>query len=79
MIRFLLICLISIALVAPPTADAMGIMKNLWDALTNQLGLDRGGVPKVKPRCGYTDNPKYESRLPRHLYQPVMHIQADGF
>ena len=79
MIRFLSICIISIALVSPSSADAFGLMKYVWDGINNQLGLDRGEIPKVKKRCRFADNKQYEKRIPRHTYRPVFHLQAEGF
>jgi hypothetical protein len=79
MIRYLLICIICMALISPSSADAFGIMKYVWDAVNNQLGLDRGEIPKVKQRCRFADNKQYEKRIPRHTYRPVFHLQAEGF
>ena len=79
MARFILIYFIIIAILVPSSADAFGLMKYIWDGINNQLGLDRGEIPKVKQRCRFADNKQYEKRIPRHTYRPVFHLQAEGF
>jgi hypothetical protein len=79
MTRFILICLVCFALITPSPANAFGFMKYIWDGINNQLGLDRGEIPKVKQRCRFADNKQYEKRIPRHTYRPVFHLQAEGF
>jgi hypothetical protein len=75
----ILIGIILLALVAPPNSHAFALFQYLYDGLFNQLGLDRGGIPKVVPN-------RYE-RPPIPQYYPApkadqhdrIHIQAEGF
>jgi len=70
---------ILLALVAPPTSHAFALFQYLYDGLFNQLGLDRGGIPKVVP------NRLQQPPIPQHYpgpkgqQEPRIHIQAEGF
>lgn len=73
------IILILILMAAPVDSHAFGLFKWTWDAVANQLGLDRGPIPKVAPKpylqsCDGSNNP-----LPKNQPRPFYYIQADGF
>ncbi len=75
-----IVFLLVIALLTVPTgAHAFGICKYVWDAISNQLGFDRGPIPKVMPRYGPHKPDPYLDQIPKHVYFPAFHLQADGF
>ena len=75
-IAFLLV----IALITLPTgAHAFGVFKYVFDAVSNQLGLDRPPIPKVMPRYPQHKPDPYLDQIPRHVYFPAFHLQAEGF
>lgn len=78
--KTLIILLLSVMLIAVPAAShGFGLFKYVWDGIGNQLGLDRGPVPKAtdKGRCAQQD--PYLKKLPRHVYFPSFHLQAHGY
>jgi hypothetical protein len=78
--KSLLIAVLVVTLVSPGTCFGFGLFKYTVDAIANQLGLDRGPVPKAIPKAsfdpcnGRKDCPKGTANRP-----PRLHIQADGF
>jgi hypothetical protein len=77
-IIIMLILIISIS-VAPATAHGFGIFKYAWDAMSNQLGLDRGPVPKTAPKSPAELSDNYARRIPNHVYKQWWQLQAEGF
>jgi hypothetical protein len=76
--KLALVIALVMSLAAPSFAHGFGLLKLALDAIYNQLGLDRGPIPKVPPPspsgpCGGKPCPE-EGRTP-----PRIHIQADGF
>lgn len=79
MIRNLLIIIVIVILAQPVPSHAFGILRWAWDGLSNQLGLDRGPVPKIIPKIHH---PKYDprnNRDPLNARIPPFYIQAEGF
>jgi hypothetical protein len=74
-----LVFTITLLITLPTASHAIGILKYLCDAAANQLGLDRGPVPKVIPKRHPLPWDKYGNRIPRHVYVPDFHLQAEGF
>jgi len=74
-----LILMILLVIVPAAPAHAIGLLKYTWDMVANQLGLDRGPVPKVIPKRHVPEWDKYGKRIPRHAYFPSFHLQAEGF
>jgi hypothetical protein len=74
---FLAILLISLALPAP--THAFGVLRWAWDAISNQLGFDRGPVPKIDPRVWPLLNWPSDNKRPITCAPPGFYIQADGF
>ena len=72
---FLIIVLASIS----GNAHAFGLLKYIWDGVSNQLGLDRGPIPKVISQPCPSKCDSYRSRLPKHVYRPSFHLQAEGY
>lgn len=79
MIRIILILLLIFTLSAPQASHAFGLLKYLGDMVANQLGLDRGPIPKVIPKCRGAECDEYRNSIPRHVYTPSFHLQAEGF
>jgi hypothetical protein len=77
--RLLLVSLICVAIAMPAPCQAFGVFKYLWDGLANQLGLDRGPVPKTAPKKWDQDRDLQTQRYPDHVYTHKFHLQADGF
>jgi hypothetical protein len=75
----MLFLLIIISATLPTGAHAFGLFKYTWDAISNQLGLDRGPIPKVMPKHDPIRCDKYGDQIPKHVYYPSFHLQADGF
>ena len=75
-----LIGIIVVMMVCPPVSHGFGLLRWTFDAISNQLGLDRGPIPKTPPRvvdpqCGPQVPPP--GRTPPSSSRFV--IQAEGF
>jgi hypothetical protein len=79
MFRIILILVVILSVSAPQTSHAFGLLKYLGDMVSNQLGLDRGPIPKVIPKCRGEECDEYRSNIPKHVYTPSFHLQAEGF
>jgi hypothetical protein len=72
----ILIGIVLISLSLPASSHAFGLLKYIFDAVSNQLGLDRGPIPKTLP--------KPPTPPPGHPGAPNpnangVYIQAEGF
>ncbi len=76
---YILIPILVMCISLPTSAHAIGILKYAWDSVANQLGLDRGAIPKVLPKCDVPRCDRYGKRIPKHAYRPNFHLQAEGF
>ncbi len=77
--NILLICVL-IGILAPGVSHGFGLMKYVWDGISNQFGFDRGPVPKVSPvRPGSQCAGTYLERVPRHVYTHHFYLQANGY
>jgi hypothetical protein len=63
----------------PATAHGFGLFKYIWDGFNNQLGLDRGPIPKVIPKRAVLPCNDNVTKRPLHAYAPTFHLQAEGF
>ncbi|MFC1835722.1 hypothetical protein ACFL2Q_13465 [Thermodesulfobacteriota bacterium] len=75
----LLIGLIVVMFACPPVSHGAGLLRYAFDAIYNQLGLDRGPIPKIPPKppgpaCTAPGQSPKKARYPGQL-----HIQAEGF
>lgn len=78
--RYILIILLAASLTAlPAVSHGFGLLKYVGDAISNQLGLDRGPIPKATPKRPCAQCDPYMKRLPTHVYFPNFHLQAEGF
>lgn len=72
--------LVAVLIVFPGTSHAFGLLRWAFDAVANQLGLDRGPIPKVIPQ-----NPPPDvatGKVPNVQPHPdarKIYIQAEGF
>ena len=75
----ILIAVMVLSLIVPSVSHGFGLLKYAFDAIANQLGLDRGPVPKVIP----VPNPKAAGghhNSPDKYPRPTgIYIQAEGF
>jgi hypothetical protein len=71
---------ILVAMLSLPTAShAFGLLRYVYDAVANQLGLDRGPIPKVLPKIA---SPGCNPAAPpgaQYTGAARIHIQAEGF
>ena len=75
----ILIVTLVLALICPSVSDAFGLLRYTFDAIANQLGLDRGPIPKALPKTPPADfHPQGPSP---NKYPDVnrIYIQAEGF
>lgn len=75
----ILIAILVISMLCPSFSHGFGFLRYAFDAISNQLGLDRGPIPKVPPRpkappCGPDGQP-----LGKHSSAGRIYIQAEGF
>ncbi len=77
--RFLIGAVI-LMLALPATSSAFAILKYTFDAIKNQLGFDRGPIPKVVPPAPPIPGAAPHGSSPgHHRGGPTIHIQAEGF
>lgn len=75
----IIVIVVVVTMALPPVSHGFGLMRYVFDAVSNQLGLDRGPIPKVLP------NPAQPAPAPgappqgRHADTTRYHIQAEGF
>ncbi len=75
------ICAVALllAIICPPVSHGFGLLRYTFDALANQLGLDRGPIPKVAPRLPHVPSDPQCQTLPNHPQAHQIYIQAEGF
>lgn len=63
----------------PASAHGFALVRYIFDGVANQLGLDRGPIPKAIPTRPYKglDPIAYAPEKQPDAFR--MHIQADGF
>jgi hypothetical protein len=80
MFKKVAVLVVCISLGAASVSHAVGLFQYLFDGIKNQLGLDRGPVPKVVPEN--PDDPYCKQNplaLRPHPDRNRAHIQAQGF
>jgi hypothetical protein len=73
----LIVIAIVVSLMAPAQSHAFGLLRYIFDGVSNQLGLDRGPIPKVVP-----PPPTEQIKglpLNQHPDAHRINIQAEGF
>jgi len=80
-IRILALVVLTLILMASPaTSHAFGLMRWMFDGVANQLGLDRGPIPKVVPNNPPSDVPsRHGLNVPHDPNAKKIYIQAEGF
>jgi len=74
-----LVAVLVLSLICPSMSNAFGLLRYTFDAIANQLGLDRGPIPKTLPKTPPAD---FHSQGPPPHKSPDanrIHIQAEGF
>ncbi len=66
-------------LVCPSVSHAFGLLRYTFDAVANQLGLDRGPIPKTLPRTPPGALYPHGSLLNKCPDGRRVYIQAEGF
>jgi hypothetical protein len=76
----LCIAVVILAVICPPVSHGFGLLRFTFDALANQLGLDRGPIPKVAPRPeSFPPDPRCQTAPNPHPVAQQIYIQAEGF
>lgn len=75
----IVIGILIVTLSFPASSHAFGLLRYVFDAISNQFGLDRGPIPKALPKapppsCGPSGLAGSASPESRRIY-----IQAEGF
>jgi len=75
----MLIILLLVGMILPPVSHGFGLLRYVYDAAVNQLGLDRGPVPKVMPKR-VAPGARPDCLPPDRPYKTQnIYIQAEGF
>lgn len=74
-----LIMILVVTMACAPASHGFGILRYAYDAIANQLGLDRGPIPKVVPKPNPQDCPPQPHFPGKHPDADRIHIQAEGF
>lgn len=77
----LFVIMMAVVMGAPNVSFGFGLLQYVFDGVKNQLGLDRGPVPKVLPQENPHD-PYGRSNQPAGKFNPDRNrvvIQAEGF
>ena len=75
----LFIAVLIFSMFCPPVSHGFGLLRYTFDAIRNQLGLDRGPIPKTMQ---HTYGACFDPQCPPPTNHPDAHriyIQAEGF
>ena len=75
----LFVAVLIFSMICPPVSHGFGLLRYTFDAIRNQLGLDRGPIPKTMQ---YTYSAPFDPQCPPTANHPDAHriyIQAEGF
>lgn len=75
----ILIGLLVFSLITPPVSHGFGLLRYAFDAIANQLGLDRGPIPKQVPTPQAKNGGTRSQDLDKYPRPTGIHIQAEGF
>ncbi len=77
----IVLAILVLMMLVPTVSHGFGLLRYTFDAIANQLGLDRGPIPKVPPRNLQADfqPPGYPAPHPNHPDLNRIYIQAEGF
>jgi hypothetical protein len=74
----ILIALLVLSMACPQVSHGFGLLRYIFDGISNQLGLDRGPIPKVVPPGPQADHGQNPPPV-RNPGDHKIHIQAEGF
>ncbi len=75
----IIVAILVLSIVCPPLSHGFGLLRYTFDAIRNQLGLDRGPIPKTMQ---HTYNECLDQQCPAPSNNPDVrriYIQAEGF
>ncbi len=75
----LFVAVLVISMICPPVSHGFGLLRYTFDAIRNQLGFDRGPIPKTMQ---HTYNANLDPKCAPNVNHPDAHriyIQAEGF
>ncbi len=75
----IVVAILVLSIVCPPLSHGFGLLRYTFDAIRNQLGLDRGPIPKTMQ---HTYNECLDPQCPAPSNNPNVrriYIQAEGF
>jgi hypothetical protein len=75
----LLIVIVILGMLFPGVSHGFGILRFVCDGIANQLGLNRGPIPKVIQRPQPPGVDSHQATLPKHPDAYRVYIQAEGF
>lgn len=75
----ILIGILVLMMAIPAVSHGFGLFRYVFDAVYNQLGLDRGPIPKVQTRPVPPGDHPGNPPGAQHTPYPRFHIQAEGF
>ena len=75
----ILIAVMVLSLIAPPVSHGFGLLRYAFDAIANQLGLDRGAIPKVIPKPDPKSGDMHRGPSDKYPRPNGVYIQAEGF
>jgi hypothetical protein len=76
----LCVAVLILAVICPPVSHGFGLLRFTFDAVANQLGLDRGPIPKVPPRPeSLPPDPRCQTPPNHRSMAQQIYIQAEGF
>jgi hypothetical protein len=76
--RFLIVALV-LLMGCPSVSHGFGIFRYVFDGISNQLGLDRGAVPKFPTKATTPVVDAKGQPLPKMPDPNLKYMQADGF
>jgi len=63
----------------PASSHAFGLLRVIFDGIANQVGLDRGSIPKVVPKPAPQPVDPAGTPLPRNPESQGAFIRAEGY
>jgi len=75
----ILIGILAVMLSFPASSHALGLLGYVFDAVANQLGLDRGPIPKALPQMPPPGCAPSTPAAGKHPDAHRIYIQAEGF
>ena len=74
-----IVLVLMFAAACPGSSHAFGILRVIYDGIANQLGLDRGSIPKDVPKPNPQPPGQLGTPAPRNPESHGAYIRAEGF